>query len=103
MKTFRDVVISLDPDGVFAAKRPSMLGYAYKQRDPADGGKVSVIVRAKDGSENGFDLNPDGSFAGMTGEISMDAELFNAFVLADDWEIANRAELEKARVGSGKM
>lgn len=116
MMTFREAVKALDAEGVYAAKRPSMLGYVYKQMPQPDNSvegleisvegepaTVNVVVLAKDGRSFAFAVMQDGSFAGMAGEISMDAERFNAFIFADDWEIAKREELEKARAGEGTM
>lgn len=117
MMTFREAVKALDAEGVYAAKRPSMLGYVYKQMPQPDNSiegleisvegvpaTVNAVVVAKDGRSFAFAVMQDGSsFAGLAGEISMDAEKFNAFVFADDWEIAKREELEKARAGAGTM
>lgn len=105
MMTFREAVKALDAEGVYAAKRPSMVGYAFKSVQNADGtdaGGVRVVVMAKDGTTAEIALSASGLAEGVKG-IDADVEKFNAFVFAEDWELSLRAELEKARAGEGTM
>lgn len=114
MMTFREAVKALDAEGVYAAKRPSMLGYAYKETAIVDeataggtAGASSVYIVAKDGSKITIDLAFDdrGDIKGAEGisSVALTAELATALVFASDWELAKREELEKARAGEGTM
>lgn len=112
--TFKEAVRNLDAEGKFAAKRPSMLGYAYKETAIVDeatavgiAGAASVYVVAKDGSKITIDLAFDdrGDIKGAEdiSSVALTAELATALVFAGDWELAPRDELEKARAGEGTM
>ena len=112
--TFKEAVRNLDAEGKYGAKRPSMLGYAYKETAIDDGataggtaGAASVYVVAKDGSKITIDLAFDdrGDIKGAENisSVALTAELATALVFAGDWELAPRDELEKARAGEGTM
>lgn len=110
MMTFREAVKALDAEGVYAAKRPSMLGYAYKETavcNESESQSTVVNIVAKDGSKITIDLAFDdrGDIKGAEGisSIALTAELATALVFASDWELAKREELEKARAGEGTM
>ena len=105
--TFRDAIRSLDDKGDTGAKRPSMLGYAVKTAIP-DGGHndYTVVVKGRGDDAIAFRVVngevtlclPDGGE-----KLGLTSEQFNAFVLANDWETADAAELEKVRTGAGGM
>lgn len=95
-----------------AAKRPCMRGYIYAKdiSEPkvvsADGGEdvpevetepvIAHVLVDKDGNETMFCPDP-----AKCGECKLDRELFLAFI-AEDWEIADRADYESARIGGGR-
>lgn len=96
--TFKQAVEALDAQGEWGAKRPSMRGYAHKETEPGPDeqapGEVKLKIVARDGTATAV---------GECGAMTMTGEMFEAFVFADDWELAKRAELEKARAGVGTM
>lgn len=99
--TFREAVASLDGEGRYGAKRPSMTGYAAKIA--AEDGSVRVVVKGRGDACVEFSL-ADGAAVGFAdGSVSLTAGQFAAFVFANDWMVADAAELEKARVGAGAM
>ena len=114
MMTFREAVKALDAEGVYAAKRPSMLGYAYKETsvcNESESQSTVVKIVAKDGSAISLDLVAD-ERNGIKGvrvgreavsPVALTDELATALIFADDWELAKREELEKARAGEGTM
>lgn len=111
--TFKDAVKALDAEGVYGAKRPSMLGYAFKETLPGEAeGKGTPVVHivAPDGSKTTITLEEDmrsrvfaTGVESAKGATELTVEALNALALADDWELADRAELEKARAGKGTM
>ena len=95
--TFRQALNSLRANGESATKRPSMRGYVFKEQIvPAEGEPdteaETILVRA-DGMR--VVLGKD--------EVVLTSELFDAIVVADDWELAPKAALEKARAGEGTL
>ena len=112
--TFKDAVRMLDADGTNGAKRPSMLGYAFKETLPGEAegeGTPVVHIVAPDGRRTTISLGLDGrrrvyptgiDVASESG-ATLTVEKLNALAFADDWEIADRAELEKARMMTGTM
>ena len=95
--TFKIAVEALDNSGEYGAKRPSMRGYVFKEAacvaegEPLAEAKPHLV--AADGTRK--ELGTD--------EMMLTKELLNALVFADDWELAPRVELEKARSGEGTM
>ena len=108
--TFKEAVRNLDAEGVFGAKRPSMLGYAFKETavdNEQETQETSVNIVAKDGSSISFKLVIDErrETRGVKdiSSVALTDELATALVFAEDWELARRDELEKARTGEGTM
>lgn len=108
--TFKEAIYRLDGDATLATKRPSMRGYVFAQSNTEvdeEGNEkvvdVSVHICAKNPAEETVVVFDPAVGRIKDGKIEMTPEQITAFVFADDWEIANRAELEKSRVGEGEM
>jgi hypothetical protein len=104
--TLRNIINSLDAQGEYAAKRPSMNGYCKKLPVEAedDGRKTATLAfygRVEDAPVFKFAIE-NGVVTGIEGEPSATVEFINA-LLADDWEIGKADELEKARKCKGWM
>ena len=99
--TFKDAIKTLDSVGCNAIKRPSMRGYAYRKSESVATGE-DVAPESDDIKIALVSANGEEVILGEN-EVKLTAELFNALVLADDWEYAPKAEYEKARAGTGEM
>ena len=92
-----------------AIKRPSMGGYIYREAVETAEGEVAppvVAWRMRDGSEVRLGFTDD-KFRRVEKIVPEDGLAFNPEIvsafLADDWEPADRDELEKARRGDGAL
>lgn len=102
---FIDAISLLDDNGLKAVKRPAMRGYVFKNAAQAEDGSECRTLTVVDASGAAVDivLGENGEVESVRGDIVFTATSFYAFALASDWEVAVRAEYEKARVGTGEM
>lgn len=82
-------------DVALAAKRPSMRGYVVREE---------AIVEDQEPVEQIVLVKADGTRTVLGDDaIPFTKEVYEAFALGEDWELAPVAECEKARAGEGTM
>ena len=119
--TFKDAVVRLARqsrgDNLDGAKRPCMRGYVrasagISATEPGEDGEApqtyaaNIAIVSPGGEERRLEVSERNGGAYITGLSEgwkVTAELMDALIFADDWELAPLDELEKARQGASEM